>query len=483
MRNSSRHYQAIFAKKVCIFLLIVINNLIGVSQTKDSTVILKLEDIYRGMLEYHPIVKQARLLNEVAKQELNMARGSGFDPKISSTWDNKMYNGKEYFNIWQNSLKIPTWFGVDFKVGYDEMYGDFLNPQNYIPTNGLSYVGLTLPIGQGLIMDQRRATLRQAQAFQQINDAEKVKIINKIFFDAAKDYWEWYFRFKRYKNLEIGINLASDRYIFVKKKVNIGEEAAIDSTEALILLQSRDVTYSQSFMEYRNAALQLSNYLWDQNNTPLEVDTNVQPEYFNLIINKITPETTKDLIENAKINHPELRKLQFKLVQLDVERRLAIENIKPVINLNYNLLSLGKFQNFELKNFNWNNNSKYGFDISFPLLFRKEIGKLKLTKAKINQNNFETNYMTRQIQNEISKYYNELLNTENLILTQNLLVKNSTILRNGELEKFNNGESSLFLVNSRETNLIETQIKLAEFESKYEKAKAALYWSAGRTEF
>ncbi len=475
-----------FYPKLLFFALwirIIFEPGVCIAQAQDSTVILKLEDIFKSMLEYHPIVKQAKLLPEQARQELRIARGAGFDPKISSSLDHKSYGGKDYYNIWQNSLKVPTWFGAEFKAGYDEMYGTYLNPQNYMPANGQSYIGVSVPIGQGLIMDQRRAVLRQAQAFQQINEAEKIKAINKICFDAAKDYWDWYFKFHRYKNLETGIKLATDRYNFVKSKVNVGEEASIDSTEALILLQTRSVTYSQAEMELQNAALQLSNHTWGPDDVPLEIDLKIQPEYFNLSLNKVTPEMLGDLLGNAKINHPDIRKIDFKLKQLEIDRRLSVENLKPTINLNYNLLSPGKFQNFELGNNVLHNNSKYGFDVSIPVFLRKERGKLQLTKAKISQTNFERSYTGRQIQNEISKYYNELINTEKLIETQRNLVKNYVILRDGELEKFNNGESSLFLVNSRESNLIDTQIKLAEMEAKYEKAKAGLYWAAGRTEF
>lgn len=453
------------------------------AQVKDSIVVLKLEAVFRSMLLYHPVVKQAKLLTEQAKQELLIARGTGFDPKIQSILDYKSFDGKEYFSIWQNALKIPTWFGAEFKVGYDEMYGTFLNPQNAMPSNGLSYVGVMVPIGQGLVIDQRRAVLRQAQAFQQINEAEKIKLINKISFEAAKDYWEWYFRYQRYQNLELGIDLATKRYDFVRSRAKVGEEANIDTTEALILLQTRTVTYSQAEMELQNAALQLSNHTWGEYDTPLEIDANTRPDFFVLSVNKITIETLEELMANAKINHPEITKINFKLKQLEIERRLSVENLKPTVNLNYNLLSRGKFQNFESGSSYFQNNAKYGFDINMPLFFRKERGKLLLTKAKIKQTNFERAYTARQIQNEILKYYNELVNTEMLIETQRSLVTNYVKLRDGELEKFNNGESSLFLVNSRESNLIETQVKLAEMEAKYEKSKAGLYWAAGKTEF
>ena len=44
------------------------------------------------------------------------------------------------------------------------------------------------------------------------------------------------------------------------------------------------------------------------------------------------------LIFNALESHPELQKLNFKLDQLQLDLRLAKENLKPKLDQNYNLL-------------------------------------------------------------------------------------------------------------------------------------------------
>jgi outer membrane protein TolC len=44
---------------------------------------------------------------------------------------------------------------------------------------------------------------------------------------------------------------------------------------------------------------------------------------------------------------------------------------------------------------------------------------------------------------------------------------------------FRNGESSLFLINSRENKVLETERKLIELKAKYYKTIYALQWSTG----
>ena len=48
-----------------------------------------------------------------------------------------------------------------------------------------------------------------------------------------------------------------------------------------------------------------------------------------------------------------------------------------------------------------------------------------------------------------------------------------------ETLRFNNGESSLFLVNTRENKVLEMQQKIIELQVKLLKAKYSLDWAAG----
>jgi len=68
---------------------------------------------------------------------------------------------------------------------------------------------------------------------------------------------------------------------------------------------------------------------------------------------------------------------------------------------------------------------------------------------------------------------------EEQLLLQERMVANALTLRNGEQTRFENGESSLFLINSREAKLLDAQVKLYSLRTKYAKARTTLYWAAG----
>ncbi|MDW8297632.1 MAG: TolC family protein, partial [Raineya sp.] len=65
------------------------------------------------------------------------------------------------------------------------------------------------------------------------------------------------------------------------------------------------------------------------------------------------------------------------------------------------------------------------------------------------------------------------------LLLQEDIVKNQQKLRDAEQQRFVNGESSVFLINARESKLIDLQVKLVALQAKYEKAKVMLRWAAG----
>ncbi len=444
---------------------------------KDSSKAMSVEDFYARILAYHPVAKQAALLNEEARQELRMARG-GFDPKLEAFWDRKEFSGKEYYNTWDNVLKVPLWIG-ELKAGYEENRGMFLNPEHNTSNAGLTYAGISIPLGQGLIIDARRATLRQAQYFQNIAEADRVKEINKLLLNAAKDYWNWYVAYNEFLLLENALNLAQIRFDAAKQRVINGDLAPIDSVEAQTILQDRLIQFEQSKVTLANSQIVVSNYLWGADDTPLELPEEVAPANFNWPHQFVTEETLASLTARARQAHPELVKLNFKLKQLEVEERLQRDRFKPTIQLNYNFLSRTPFAADEMSMGFLRNNYKLGAQFSFPLFLRKERGKLELTQIKQSQTSFERLQTNREIINQIQTTYNSLKNIEQLIRLQQEMINNYERLRNGEVQKFEAGESSLFLINSRETKLIEAQVKLIDLHGKYEKEKAALIWAAG----
>jgi outer membrane protein TolC len=462
--------------------ILLVGLLLPVVAQAQGPMVFTIDDFFTQILQHHPVAKQAGLLSDAARQELRIARGL-LDPRVNSRVYRKELGGTNYFTLWDNTLRIPVWYGTDIKAGYERNTGFNVNGESFTPAAGLTYVGISVPLGQGLIIDARRATIRQAQLMGPLAEAEQISLINKLLLQGGKDYIDWMFTYYKRQLLEQGYELALFRFNAVKERVRFGDLSAIDSVEAKIEMQNRRVLMRQAQVEYQNASLVVSNYLWTADDTPVEVTPEMVPTLTRLEEMVPTPVELEKMVETAQNNHPDILKTQIKLQQLDIERRWLVDNFKPRLNVDYNLIQRGfPIQGESLSQGFLANNYKFGATLGFPLFLRTERGKLQLNKVKINDTKFNLQQAGREINNQILAQYNEVLVLEEILVMQKEMVANTEVMRDGEQKLFENGESSLFLINTREMNLINNQIKLYELKGKKAKTHLTLQWAAGNVE-
>lgn len=447
----------------------------------DTVTAFSLENMYASMLEFHPLVKQTRLLGDMAQQEVRLARGA-FDPKLETRLNVKEFDDKEYYNKWIASFTIPIWFPIDPKIGFERNTGTYLNSENSLPAednNRQLFTGISLPLGRGLFTDDRRAAVQQAKLFTQMAEAEQVKLINKILLDAAKDYWQWYYAYYNYRLMAQNSAIAEEIFRRVRLNSTFGEASAMDTVQAKITQQQRLVERQEAYLEFLNSGIKVSNYLWDSEGNPLQLSGSVAPILVQNDGELLSVQTLEDLMFQARQNHPELTKLSVKLNQLDVDRKLAAEYLKPKLDLSYNFLNQPLKPGGEFQSFTFLNNYKFGLDFAMPILIRKERAKLAQTKIKIQSTQYERSQTEREIINHINSTYNQLVNTNSILTQQNAMALNYERLLSGELINLENGESDLFKINVQQEKLIQAQSKLLKLKADYEKMKATLYWAAG----
>ncbi|TAE29651.1 MAG: TolC family protein [Cytophagales bacterium] len=432
----------------------------------------------------HPLVRLANTLPDEARQELLQARGF-FDPKLTSGYGRKQFGdpaqpGSLYYNNWSNELKVPVWYGgADLKVTYDRFTGARVNPEDRTPSVGLLGVGVSLPIGQGLLIDARRTAIRQAQLLPSLANAEQVKQINKVWLSAAKDYWNWYLAQQQVSFLNEGIQLADTRFRAVKQRVELGDAAAIDSVEARIIVQDRQVQLERALVNLQNTRLIVSTYLWNDAGQPVDLPELAIPQ--RALPGLVDEALFQLLSQRAAENHPELVSLDLKIRQQRLEEQFRRSLLQPQMSVSGQLLSQASMptvKDRELYGFGFNN-YKIGVDFALPLFLRKERGKLRQVQIKTQQLTFDRTQTSRDVQNNVSTAYNEIRAIERQEVVQADAVRNQQRLLRAEQQRFELGESSLFLVNTRETKLIDMQLKLEELRSKYQKAVAELYYAAG----
>jgi outer membrane protein TolC len=454
--------------KHCYFVLLLLGSLAwGQNQNLKE---LNYNEFLGYVKKYHPLVKSAQLEINMAQANLMMARG-GFDPKIEADFDQKQFMGKEYYSVFNSSFKIPTWYGIEVKAGFDNSEGIFVNPENSLPNQGLTSLGITVPVGQGLFINQRMADLRKAKIQIRLSQAERKLQAIEVLYNASLAYFNWKRNHSEVQLYSTYLNNAKLRYKGIKTLINNGDKPAIDSVEAGIVVKTRQWNLEESKLKLAKSKLDLSNYLWLDNNIPLELQDDVLPE------NKLEQTISATLKINQLItdtisieNHPKINSLENKLAILEVDRKLKANSLLPKMDVGYHYLSEPNYWNDT--NFN---NYKIGVNFKFPLFLRKERGSLQLAKFKIQDTKLSLDLERIQLKNKITAQQTEIKSIEKQLQLISSLVSGNGQMLQSEERLFSLGESSIFLINARENNLVSIQLTQLGLENRFLNSNAELF--------
>lgn len=433
--------------------------------------ILSFEEYISLVKQNHPVAKQANLILETGDAKLLKARG-GFDPKVEVDFDQKVFKETEYYNLLNATFKVPTWYGIDLKAQFEENEGYYLNPQKTVPENGLYTAGISASLGQGLWINERMATLKQAKVYQQQARADLDLAVNQVLYNAAITYFDWLQAYKKVLLYERALENSIIRFRGIKQSALAGDIPLIDTTEAKISVQSRDLSLREVRLEYIQKKLELANFLWLGNNIPVELQEAVYPqEDLQYVVDETLKITGFDIANFQIEEHPKMRSLAYKVQGLEIEKRLKGNKLLPVIDVNYNFITS---EPDNLDSF-YTQNYKAGLHFKMPLFLRKERGDLQLAKLKLQDSELELTNSRLELQNKVRAVNTELITLkEQNIMAEELVVNYATML-NAEERKYQVGESSIFLINSRELKLIDSQLKQIEITYKLQKAKAKLF--------
>lgn len=453
--------------RLCTFLLLICGTIAAQNYG--------IDDFISQVRQNHPVAKQALIMVDKARADLLASRG-GFDPVIAIQNENKTFDGKNYFYYTNPELKIPTWPGIDVKAGVENNGGQFINSE--FSTGKTSYLGLEIPLARNLLMDKRRAQLQQAKLMVGMSEQDRLQALNNLLFDATLTYWNWAGADLMYRVFTRFVSVSAERLRLVRIAWQQGDRPAIDTAEALAQLQSFQIMQADGLVKLQNAALDISNFLWNEEDSAYLIPTSFFPDSIQVF----RPEdelVLAGLIQRSNNENPVLLAYNFKLDALDVERKLKFQGLLPYFNLKANLLNSGYNVTKGIGPAFLENNYKLGFDFKIPLRLSEGRGDYRLAKLKIQETNFQLNNKRWEVENKIKTYYNETQALQQQIILAESALKNYAALLRAEEVRYQNGESSLFLINARENKVLETTQKVLELKVKWLKARYATEWAAG----
>ncbi len=451
-------------KKIILILLLA-----GVVEAGAQQQYFTEKEMLGVITRFHPVALQATIDIERAEAGLLAARG-GFDPLLKGETSRKVFGGTDYYNYRSAELSIPTWYGIELYAGQERISGARLNPEK--TTGSVMYMGISVQPLQNLLMDKRRATLLQAKNMQLLSEVQQRIMLNNLLKDGLHAYWDWWQQYHILQIVNNALENAIKRFDLVKSASLLGERPAIDTLEAYTQVQSFGIKRSEAVQELYRARLELTAFLWTKEGAQALLPENVIP----------AGEDIGGAVELQEVltlaaNHPELAQYDFRLRNLEIEKKYAFQALLPDLKIRYNQSGYDLRKTIDGPWFR--NNYRFGIDLAIPLRLSEARGNYQRTKLGIERTILDQKQKQLEVLNKVRLYYQENMQVLTQLSIQEQLLVNVTALQRGEEIKFRNGESSLFLLNARELKRIETEQKLQELKAKAKKAEVALRWAAG----
>jgi outer membrane protein TolC len=329
----------------------------------------------------------------------------------------------------------------------------------------LPYLGVELALLQGMVTDKRRYEMLKGQQYKKLLETEGAMVMNELLHDASEGYVEWLRDLALMEVNQRYIETASLRFKALKDLSEIGERAAIDTVEAAILIQTRMIDFGYARIELARAINQLYYYQLGADSASTEKTFKNLDDLLKLeerCLSNFLKMQSLDVLKN-----PALVYYQNKSGLLEVEKKYRKEMVKPRLDFRYNLLG-----NNSVGNVTYSNNYKWGASFSMPLFLRNPANELKITKLELRNNEFERQGKQAEMETKLNAAKKILNLLAEQIKTAKQTLNYSKLLLDAEKIKFDNNESSLFLLNTRESKVLDSEIKLVELQAKF----AAVYF-------
>ena len=421
---------------------------------------LSLEQVTDWVMREHPLAIAAAAVEARGPAELLAARGA-FDPNVRADFERKEYLGTEYFEYADAGLSWQTPYAVKVETGRQWADGTYFNPERRVPEAGQAYLAVKLPLLQGLITDKYRLGVQQGRLAVDLNRAAAEVIRNELRYDIATAYLSWAYAARilgisRETESLIRQRLADTRQLYLQ-----GDKPAIDTLEAAIGLANQTLLTQQALVDITVAGQGLRALYF------------VLPEGAAPDLRTLRPQLPVDTAVLAR--HPALRELRAAVAQQELQRRLYREYRKPRLDVSYSILGDG----FDLTPADDPEDSttdfltsayKVGVSFRYPILNRTARGQLQVADLKVAETGAKLEAKRQELDAKARANLEAARAFERQLAAVETLVEQTRALLQAERELFSLGESTQFLLNSREQSLQKALFTLAKLD--FSRAKA-----------
>ncbi|MDW8133753.1 MAG: TolC family protein [Bacteroidia bacterium] len=420
--------------------------------------VLSLPEVYRHVLEKHPLTRAIRLIPSLAEAQLTSTRGV-WDPLLTGSYLEKNFKNQLYYTLFSSELKVPIWNGLDIKGLYENTGGFSLNPEDATPSQGLLGAGLSIPLGQGLFIDYRRAAIQKALLYAKMAPYERQIALAALLLEVEQDYWGWFAAYYKAKVYAQQLEVAQNRLRFLREALMQGEATRAETLEAYVEVGIRKQALLSAQADLLKKALLLQRHLWQEEIPSEQFLERFQPD-------SLIPYIPRSNWDSLIASHPKLKLYSLKRQIAEVERKWAAERLRPRLQMEYLFLRDPAYL-YTGWNHPFTTNFKFGLSFTLPLYLREARGDLLEARLLIQQLSWEQAYEARSLYNKALSQLGVIDSLWRQIQIQQEVTSSSIELVQIEIERFRAGESDLFIVNRREREAFNALLNLYDLYARY----------------
>jgi len=435
-----------------LFLVIMILPFIPkLSAQSDDRPVFQVADYIQMVQEQYPLIELANIQTDIGDATLLQRKGA-FDVVLGTDYSQKFFSESNYYRIFNGGAQWQSPYAFKLQAGVDLADGIYLNPERNFPSSGLGYMGITMPLGQGLLIDKARAGLRDGELFQELQMQKRLQFRNEIMSLALIAYFEWIQADQLYRTYTEIAEAAQDRYEFVILSYEGGDLAPIDTLEASMQLRQRQLELLAAQNKRLSAQANIQNFIPSFNLSEWQ-----SPSFDE--ISALWQSRSSEFWTNSLLEHPKIIDLQIERERILIDRRLARESLKPKVDLKYQWLnSLNQIRTGDINTTLSPNDYSWGISFAYPIPLRAARGKMQLNKIKQFENQFKSSQLKQELEARMEALLEIQANFQDIIQDYGVLIDDFRRLLQAERSMFEIGESSLFLVNTRENRLLKAQV-------------------------
>lgn len=408
---------------------------------------LTLADVLASTQQHHPKIKAALAKQQQDDLEKLSAQGA-FDWQITQKTAGRMSGYYDGWYLDQAITKPLADYNAKISARYRIATGDFPVYENIQETltGGEASIGVKFSLMRDRDIDAKRKKLQQADNIGKSAAQQFAMTENDILYTAASSYLDWYAAVQRLNVLKQLVVLAENRKQAIEQKVARGDLAAMAKTEFKTTLLSRQASVIKAERYVEFAAWKLSLYWRDPQGIPIHPDQTQVPQSAPKFPNAVLrfDETWESRVLDQ---HPAIEALNAELANVAIEKRYAENNLLPTLDVEVKIAQdVGNGPN----NLD-GTESKVGLWFSVPLEQRQAKAAQQKAEAKRMELSWKKQALQETLHMDISTALVQLQQLRQILEITQEQASVAKLLVQQELQRFQAGDSDLFLLNARET--------------------------------